>query len=68
MSRQSKNAKKKLIAKQFTEIRKSGGHGPEKTKAVHGKVNVNRKKGVLLKKNGKPTGRDSPKDVPPQSE
>ncbi len=66
MSRQSKNAKKKLIAAQFSNIRKNGGHGPEKTQATHGKVNVNRKKGVLLKKNGKPTAKNV--DTPLQPE
>jgi hypothetical protein len=37
MSRQSKNAKKRAIAKQFSETRKSGGSGPKRTTTKHGK-------------------------------
>ena len=38
MSRQSKAAKKRVIAKQFTAIRKGGGKGPSKTKKLTKKV------------------------------
>jgi hypothetical protein len=37
MSRQSKEAKKKIIAKQYTAIRKGGGKGPAATVPKHGK-------------------------------
>lgn len=37
MSRQSKNVKKRAIAKQFSELRKSGGSGPKQTTPKHGK-------------------------------
>jgi len=37
MSRQSKNARNKAIAKQFSDQRKSGGRGPSKTTPQHGK-------------------------------
>lgn len=37
MSRQSKNSKKRAIAKQFSETRKSGGSGPKRTTTKHGK-------------------------------
>lgn len=40
MSRQSKNAKNKARAKQFSEIRKGGGKGPSKTQPLHGKKNT----------------------------
>jgi hypothetical protein len=37
MSRNSKQAKKKVLAKQFTAIRKGGGNGSAKTTPKHGK-------------------------------
>lgn len=37
MSRQSKQAKKAIIAKAVTKIRKDGGKGPASTAAKHGK-------------------------------
>lgn len=40
MSRQSKNARNKIIAKQFSEIRKSGGSGPARTTPAHGKIHT----------------------------
>lgn len=40
MSRQSKNAKNMLRAKEFTQLRKSGQHGPSSTNPSHGKKNV----------------------------
>jgi hypothetical protein len=40
MSRQSKNAKNLLRAKQFSATRKNGGHGPATTTPKHGKKNV----------------------------
>jgi len=40
MSRQSKAAKRKLIAQQFTALRKAGDKGPSKTKPAHGKIRV----------------------------
>lgn len=42
MSRQNKNVKKRQTAKQFSEIRKGGGKGPEKTSPKHGKKKENR--------------------------
>lgn len=48
MSRQSKQAKKKTIARQFTEMHKSGRKGPAQTPSKHGKVasyNVAKKSG-----------------------
>ena len=41
MSRQSKQVKNLKRAQEFSAIRKSGGHGPEKTVRKHGKKNVN---------------------------
>lgn len=38
MSRQKKNARNLAIAKQFSELRKAGGHGPERTAPKHGKT------------------------------
>ena len=38
MSRQSTAAKRNVLAKSFSALRKSGGHGPSKTKPVHGKT------------------------------
>lgn len=40
MSRQSKAAKKKVEAKQWTKIRKEGGSGPARTTPKHGKINT----------------------------
>ena len=40
MSRQSKAAKRKLIAQQFTSLRKAGDKGPSQTKPAHGKIRV----------------------------
>ena len=37
MSRNSKNANKAAVAKQITQMHKSGQRGPKKTAAVHGK-------------------------------
>lgn len=37
MSRQSKNARNRAIAKQFSEARKAGRPGPSKTEPKHGK-------------------------------
>ncbi len=37
MSRQNKQRKKMAIAKQFSTIRKGGGHGPKTTTPSHGK-------------------------------
>lgn len=38
MSRQKKNARNLATAKQFSELRKGGGHGPERTTPKHGKT------------------------------
>lgn len=38
MSRNNKNVRKKSIAKQFTQARKSGGKGPARTACKHNKV------------------------------
>jgi hypothetical protein len=40
MSRQNKAAKRKIVAKQFTATRKSGGKGPSSTTSSHGKKNA----------------------------
>jgi hypothetical protein len=40
MSRQSKAAKKKITAQQFTKLRQAGDKGPAQTKPLHGKVKV----------------------------
>lgn len=37
MSRQSKNARNRAIAKQFSSMRKNGESGPSKTAPQHGK-------------------------------
>lgn len=37
MSRQSKNAKKRQLARQITELHKRGEKGAKQTKSVHGK-------------------------------
>ena len=37
MSRQSKNTKKRALAKQFSEARKKGQSGPKATTPKHGK-------------------------------
>jgi len=55
MSRQSKQTKKQVLAKQFTAIRTSGGHGPARTKKLSGKVNTWYK----AKKVGKPVSHNS---------
>lgn len=40
MSRQNKAKQKAIIAKQYSEIRKTGGKGPSSTTPKHGKVNT----------------------------
>lgn len=40
MSRQSKGAANKARAKEFSELRKSGGSGPKQTTPKHGKKNT----------------------------
>jgi hypothetical protein len=45
MSRQSKNRRKAVIAKQFTATRKSGGSGPATTTKVNKKVHTWWRKG-----------------------
>ncbi len=44
MSRQSKQANRLIIARGFTELRKRGEHGPDKTATTHGKRVGNRLK------------------------
>lgn len=60
MSRQSKAAKKKVEAKQWTKIRKDGGSGPARTTPKHGKVNTEKKrKAEELRKANEATARDA---------
>lgn len=41
MSRQSKNAKRKILAQQITKQRLAGNKGPAQTQAKHGKKREN---------------------------
>jgi hypothetical protein len=49
MSRQSKNAKKRAYALQFTALRKQGQKGPSSTGPVHGKRVTYRHNPVMMK-------------------
>ena len=40
MSRQSKAAKKKIVAQQFTKLHLAGDKGPASTKPLHGKIHT----------------------------
>lgn len=42
MSRQSKAAKRKIIAQGFTKMHQAGEKGPSQTRAIHGKVHTDR--------------------------
>lgn len=42
MTRQSKAAKRKIIAATFTQLHKQGQKGPSQTRATHGKVKTAR--------------------------
>jgi hypothetical protein len=63
MSRQSKNAKKRTLAKQFSEQRKSGGSGPKRTTTKHGKNPERRlyttKKRPTTDSSGRSLGKDT---------
>lgn len=60
MSRQSKAAKKKVEAKQWTKIRKDGGKGPARTTPKHGKVKTQKAiKAEELRKANEQAARDA---------
>jgi len=58
MSRQSKAAKKQVLAKQFTALHKNGNKGPAKTKKLTKKIRT----WYALKKAGKPVSYHSYKE------
>lgn len=58
MSRQSKQAKNKKRDAEFSALRKSGGHGPERTTPKHGKTETRNDPGSkLFKQTGERLGK-----------
>ncbi len=63
MSRNNKNARLHAQAREWSKIRKSGGKGPDKTQATHGKERVLWKTKEVQEARSKVMQRNQPKTV-----